>query len=188
MNLSQDLSKILAVARLRPRAQRRWTAALDGAVYLALLEREGWCDDACRLLPFLMTPRQAIWWGCLCAWHVGPVRPEPEEAALAAALRWVAHPEPRASGAPRRRRPLRTPAGCLAAAADWAATPDTAPLLPARLVLAAVMLAAVERAPMQFADRCRDFLAIGTGVARGTFAFPEPAARNVETAVATPIS
>jgi hypothetical protein len=143
-----------------------------------LVEQQEYAD-AVRFLAHALPKRLAVWWGCLCVWHVYRLEPpESVAAALDAALAWVLDPSEehrRAAEAPAMVAELKSPAGCLAMAACWSggsmAPPDlpvvpTPPDLTARLVGGAVLLAAAQRAPRLDAFY-QQFLALGRDVARG---------------------
>jgi hypothetical protein len=144
-----------------------------------LLEQELYAD-AIAFLAQALPKRLAVWWGCLCAWHM--TRPEPPAdaaVALGAAVRWVLDPTEenrRGAEGPGEADDGETPAGCLALAALWSGGSMLPPELPevtpppdltGRLVSGAILLAAVERDAPQFRDHYRQFLALGLEVAQG---------------------
>src|SRR5690242_6911001 len=97
---------------------------LKPPAYLDRLLQKGLVKDALSFVAAWLPAREAVWWGCLCAWHHGRPKPSDKEAAaLRAALRWVHEPSEEnrraakaagdAVGGP------ATPAGALALAAAW---------------------------------------------------------------------
>src|SRR5689334_16743817 len=80
-------------------------------------------EDAMLVLAGLLPRREAIWWGCLCLWHV--YRSQADEidmAILGAALRWVKDPTPANTlvlDKMRRNAGPGSPAAALALAAFW---------------------------------------------------------------------
>src|SRR6266436_6656134 len=97
------------------------------------IERQ--CHLGAQALARWLPKREAVWWGCLCAWDAARPNPPPkEDAALRAVLRWIHEPTEA------NRRPLQTvsdaaggtgsPAGCLALAAFFSAGSLTLPGLP----------------------------------------------------------
>lgn len=144
-------------------------------------------QEAIQLLPHLLPKRRAVWWGCLCAWdaYQGEASPICVDA-LQGALRWVVTPSEvhRVAARPLgEAADLSTPAGCLALAAGFSDGSMLAPELPsvpvppeltARLVGAAVLLAAAEREPMRFREHYRRFLDLGRQVADGLTLWTTP--------------
>jgi hypothetical protein len=180
--------ELLAAARVSSRAVALWQANGD---YLGRLTEEGCWQDAARVLAFHLPMREAIWWGCLCAWHVIPSeRSVVEQQALAAALRWVVEPDEDhrlSARLPGERAGIRTTAGCLATATYWSggSPPDQpslkpSPLLGNRLVLAAVFLAAVRDAPMRCGQRFCDFTQFGLHILAGERPWPVKPAPIIE--------
>jgi hypothetical protein len=145
----------------------------------ALMQRE-LHDDAIQVLPHLMPKRAAVWWGCLWAWQANrPEPPAPFCAALEAALDWVYDPSEehrRVAEAPARTAGMQRSAGCLAWAAFWSGGSMMQPELPtvappphvtALAVGGAVLLACVERDPLEYLDHYRHALELGIEIARG---------------------
>jgi hypothetical protein len=140
---------------------------------------------AIEFLAHALPAREAVWWGCLCVWHVTPGLPPPEEAACKAAAQWVFEPTEdnrRAAQAPGEAAGLGTPAGALATAAFWSGGSLTPPELPpvapqpfmsARAVAGAVRLAATKAKPGKMREAERVFGEIGLGVAEGKTVWPE---------------
>jgi hypothetical protein len=174
-------AELLDVARVSRAAFRLWDGNSD-TFLKTLTDRNRW-EDAVRLLPLCLSPREAIWWGCLCTWHVTQsATREPDRKALAAAVNWIVDPCPMnrlAARLPGETAGIRTSAGCLATAAYWAggSPPDRPmltppPYLTGRLVLAAVFFAAVFAQPMLCEQRYRDFLEIGMRIVHGENHWP----------------
>jgi hypothetical protein len=144
--------------------------------YLRLLVEHAQYVDALRLLAHGMLPRPAVWWGCLCARHAGGEDlPEPERAALFAAVAWVLLPNSANREAARtaaQAATLRTPAGCVAQAAYWSGTtaaPDR-PVTPvnaelaAKLVATGVLLGAARSKAAERNWTYRQYIALGIDV------------------------
>lgn len=129
--------------------------------------------DAIRFLSRAVTPRQAVFWACLCMRQVLPC-PQwrfEEQAALRSAAAWVQQPTEKRRQAARAagdKARLSTPAGCAALAAFWSGghDPETR-LLSARAAGAAVMIAAAIGLPHQLALRYRQALDLGLRIADG---------------------
>jgi hypothetical protein len=151
---------------------------------LDLLEKEGLTEDAIRFCARFLATRAAVWWGCLCLWHVE--RPQPAEkleAALAAAAHWAGDPSEtkrRDSGRAGESASFGTAAGCLAMAAFYsggsmldAKLPAVAPPpdLAAETVAAAVLLAG--GGPPTSPQLHRQFIALARGVADGSLPLPD---------------
>lgn len=165
---SADARALLQLG-VRPRA------FLDGLVHKGLF------PDALTFAAFWLTKRQAVWWGCLCAWHAGrPRLKPPAAAALRAALSWVHEPSEehrRAAGkAGDAAGGAATPAGAVALAAFWSegslSAPDLPPAPPPpgltqQTVGGAVLLAANLGPPDQLADRCRGYVNLALEVHQG---------------------
>jgi hypothetical protein len=116
-----------AKARLRP--------DLDPEAFASLLVESGQGADAAEFQAHRLPAREAVWWGCLCAWEAGPPMPggAPDEA-LRAAVRWVIEPnEPNRLAAAKAGEAAgsSTPEGLLALAASWSGGSMTPPELPA---------------------------------------------------------
>ncbi|WP_435015771.1 DUF6931 family protein [Tundrisphaera sp. TA3] len=145
--------------------------------FAALLVDAGLGADAAEFQAHRLPAREAVWWGCLCAWEVGPPTPAgaPDEA-LRAAVRWVIEPTvPNRTAAAKAGEAAgpSTPEGLLALAASWSGGSMTPPELPAaapppgltaRTVFAALRMASA-RDP--FGGMLR-FAGIAAGVAAGS--------------------
>ena len=98
-----------------------------------LLEKEHY-KDAVGFIANWLTKREAVWWGCLCAWHT--CRPEPDPkvaAALQASVRWVQKPDEknrRAAQLAGNEAGADTPAGAVALAAFFSEGSLSEPNLP----------------------------------------------------------
>jgi len=175
----------------RPEARRLLREDLSSEEYTALLVEQHREGDAVEFLAHELTARQAVWWGCLCAWEAArpdPRRPEPDS--LAAAVRWVedSGEDNRLRAEAAGRADPDTPAGCVALAAartgGSVAPPDCpvvppGPFLPARTVSSAVRLAAAVAAPNNLAEKLRLYLRIGREVADGLLPWEASARRPV---------
>jgi hypothetical protein len=133
---------------------------------------------AIGFLAHALPVRAAVWWGCLCVWDAArPSLPQPVDAALGAALRWVLNPidelrraaENAAAGAD------DTPAGYLAQAVFFSGGSLLASNLPvlepppflANRVLAGTILMAAAQAPAADDEHLRLFLHWGSEIADG---------------------
>lgn len=149
--------------------------------YVEQLAGAGLATDGLEFVAHWLPKRAAIWWGCLCLWHVGrPTLPAAEEAALRAVVQWVREPNE-----PRRRAlesaadaagQMRSPAGGLAYAAFFSGGSLTPPGLPvvapppdlsAHTVAQVLTAAPWHGNPEQAEDTHRHFLELGLEVARG---------------------
>ncbi len=62
--------------------------------FFARLVREELLTDAVQFAAYYLTPREAIWWGCLCLWQVYRTAPPKRETeVLNAVARWVVEPD-----------------------------------------------------------------------------------------------
>jgi hypothetical protein len=150
--------------------------------YFQRLVEHGLYPDAIRFAAHLLPKREAVWWACLCVWHVARGHPPDDQAAgaLHAAVRWVREPSEanrRAAAAPAASAGLNTAAGCAAMAAFWSGGSMSAPDLPlvppppyltAKTVAAAVQLAPAQGDPRQLAEHYRQFLLWAIDVDNGT--------------------
>jgi uncharacterized protein DUF6931 len=146
-----------------------------------LVEREQF-SDAIRFLAHVLPKRLAVWWGCLCLWHVSrPAADAKLAAVLEAATRWVLEPSEsnrRAAEQPGRAAGLDTPAGCLGMAVFWSdgsmGRADLPPIPPpetltAKTVAGSILMAAALSGGGPVRTRCRrQFVAMGREVAEGT--------------------
>ena len=148
--------------------------------FLALLVQEELYDDAVWFAAHWLPKREAVWWGCLCCWHL--FRPQPAaEIALVfeAVLCWVREPSEsnrRAAGAAGQALGGEPPAGTLALAIfgsggslSLPGLPDVPPppQLTAQAVVGTVLAAAAKAPPHQSAAIKRQFLAWAAEVADG---------------------
>lgn len=136
--------------------------------------------DALRFLAHFLPRRTAVWWGCLCVWHVQrPALSERSRAGLRAAVHWVQSPgEEQRQEAKRAGEAagIKDPAGALALAASRSggslAPPSLPPVPPpadmtAKTLVAAVFGACVLDNPPRPADRRRQFVQLALEVASG---------------------
>jgi hypothetical protein len=145
----------------------------------ALIQAERYADGI-HFLARWLTKREAVWWGCLCAWE--DCRPEPPEnvdAALRAAVGWVLEPNEDNRQACRRRAReagMKTPAACVALAAFYSGGSISLPGLPevpapdgscAKLVAGALTLAAGRGKPPEIKNRRQTFLRLGLEIIEG---------------------
>lgn len=174
-------AEVLTASRVSDMGQALWRSGIDGPALLDSLEEQGFFEDALRLQPYLLSAREAVWWGCLCVWHVSREAPtETERDALAAAARWVLDPsaenqqEAKGAGAASN---FETASTCLSAAAWWSGpipvTAAPAAHFVARLVAAAVFMAAMTDT-MRFVDHYRYFLGIARRIMQGVERWPTP--------------
>jgi hypothetical protein len=186
--------------QLGPPGRSLLAAGLTTDEYFDLLLANRCYADARRVLAHALPKRQALWWGCLCAWDV--YRPQPPEAVnnvLQAVVRFVLEPTEdhrRATAARAQEIGPNTLAGCLAMAAfcsDGSLAPPglpcvaPRPFLTGRLVGVAVYLASVLNDPARYKDHLRQYLAVGIEVSRGTNLWTEDGAcEPVEAAAGAP--
>lgn len=134
--------------------------------------------DAVNFVAHLLPKREAVWWGCLCAWQVSrPTPPTDVGDALQAAVCWVREPSEanrRATQGPGEKAGATQPAGAVALAAFWSGGSMSRPDLPAvppperltnNAIASAVMAAAAQGDPSQLSQRYRQFLHMGADVA-----------------------
>ena len=95
LNIERPLLAVEVARRceLSAEAQPLLRADFTPQQYFAELARRALYADAVKLAAHYLTPREAVWWGCLCLWQV--IRQNespPDAAALDAAVRWVQEP------------------------------------------------------------------------------------------------
>lgn len=187
---SPTAAEIAARFELSPEARALLRPDLAPKAYFDLLVRGGLCKDALRFTARWLSKREAVWWGCLCAWDRD--RPEPEESrdrALRAAVRWVLDPSEenrQAARAVGKTAGAGTPAGGVALAAFYSGgsmsyldLPAVEPPedLTAQTIASAVSLAAHLGKPSQHDARLRQFLRLGLEVALGRNRWEQEAAK-----------
>ena len=115
------VTKICEGVKLGDRARGLLDDELAPREYFDLLVSNGLDEDAIQFMARWLSKREAVWWGCLCAWAV--CRPNPAEAvdaALKAAVTWVQDPSEENRQETRTRGKAagpQTPAGGVALAA-----------------------------------------------------------------------
>jgi hypothetical protein len=135
--------------------------------------------DAIRFTAYRLSKREAVWWGCLCAWEVCRPKPTPAAAeALKASALWARDPseENRRAAEAAAEPAVATPAGNLAMAAFLSGGSMSPPKMPvvapapgltARLVSEAVLLASRLAPPDQTPAHQRRFLGIASEITSG---------------------
>lgn len=155
-------------------------ARLAPAAFFGRLCRAKLYSDAVRFAAHLLPPREAVWWGSLCAFEVyRPSPPPAQSAALRAAARWIREPTEenrRAAEAPAQEAGAADPAGAVAVAAFWSGGSMSRPGLPAvppppfltaRTVAGAILTAVASADPDKREERFRQFLRMAVGVSLG---------------------
>lgn len=149
--------------------------------YLQALRESGSQVDALSFLAHWLPKREAVWWGCLCVWHMSrPELAEASRAALAAVVRWVQEPiEPRRRAIERLTETAggtHSVCGCLAYAAMFSGgslTPEGLPVVPPAPYLTAYtlanmfVLAAAQVDPLRPTWLYAQFLDLGLEVLHG---------------------
>lgn len=159
-------------------------AAIAGADSAGLaLERLAAADrlpDAMKLCAHALPPREAVWWGCMCARAVPHAAlPDTDAAAIEAAETWVRRPDEaarRAAAAAADKTGFSTPEAWVAKAAFWSGgsmAGEGQPIVPppdhltGTAVAGAVMLASVRHTPARQKERLEKFLASARDIAGG---------------------
>lgn len=148
--------------------------------YLELLMDHGLFRDTFLLMAAWLPKREAVWWGCLCAWCADrPEPPPPVAAAYQAVVSWVLAPTEanrRAAEAAGRATGRKTLGAALAQAVLYSegsiSGPDLPPVLPPENLSAQVIANAVFHASLRGdrarkVERQRQFLRIGLQVIHG---------------------
>lgn len=166
---------------LSDEAKKLLAPKLTAEVFFDQLVKEGQFPDAIRVISRLLTPKQAVWWGCLCVWAAHRDKPPPEvNAAVGAVVKWLK------DGTDESRRAAReigekagpaTPAGMLATSAflsegllsnpgspEVPTDPSHTPKVIASTVITSARLAGKANANALM----RQFLAVAVDVSRGT--------------------
>jgi hypothetical protein len=153
---------------------------------IALLADEGKHMDALRLRAYLLTKREAVWWGCLCVHDdLDESLPAPQMAALKAAATWVGQPDEANRRAAEKRAAAAQYSGVgatLALAAFWSegsiapeggtvVVPDER--LTSQGVAAALIAAAYQGDATKAKERISTFLARGKDIADNKIRPPE---------------
>lgn len=142
--------------------------------------------DALRLRAYLLTKRQAVWWGCLCMRDElnAPLRP-PQSAAVKAAASWVGNPDEdnrRAAEQQAAAAKYSGPGAALALSAFWSggsiappANPEVLPdeRLTSQGVASALIAAAYMGDPTKANPRLHAFLDKGKEIAHQKIPLPE---------------
>lgn len=174
-------AELLTVARVSDVARSLWRSGIADEAFLDTLEEHCLLEDALRLQPYVLSAREAVWWGCVCVWHVSrEASTEADREALAAAARWVIDPSAENQQAARGEGPasnFETAATCLSAAAWWSGPTPVAAApaahFAARLVAAAVFMAAMTDT-LKFVDHYRYFLGVARKIMQGVERWPAP--------------
>jgi hypothetical protein len=186
--MSQTLTKLAGkeLAGLQPLLQLPAAAAASinncklVAEAIDRLEAAGFLIEATRLLAHALPGREAIWWACMCAAHTAPTDlPQPDRLARQAAEHWVRQPNEknrRAAMALAEATTFETPDALCAYAVFWSGEtigPEDQPPVPptphmnAKMVAAAVFLAAVRTDASRQNARLKRFLESGRNIASG---------------------
>lgn len=163
LNLSDDAQKLL-----RPNA--------TAEAYFDALVTAGLFADAIRVVVRLMTPKQAVWWGCLCAWAAKRANTGPAVRAAAVWLRDPTDANRRAAGEVAKAVGPATLGGLLASAVFHAegsvsapgATPVASPPELTGTLIGTMVLAGTAARAADPAGIRRKLLAIAVEVYRGT--------------------
>lgn len=173
------VADICVRSQLSPAARALIASGQTPAVYFNVLIDKKLYRDAIRFVAHLMTPHQAVAWGCLCVWQA--LRPQPapvQAAALHAAVQWLLNPDEqrrRAAETAGRAATVATPAGALALAAFNTGPSLSRPDLPivapppglsAQTVAAAVLLAVASGPVQQLEHRQRQALSLAIEVSQ----------------------
>lgn len=167
-------------------ARRLLHSGQSVSAFQALLKQHRLHDDAVRFGACLLPKREAVWWGCLCAWQVyRPKPPDKESKALQATVRWVDDPSEekrRALDAEKDSAGMETPAGALAAAAflsGGSLTPTGMPTvapdpsLTAKLVGSTVLLVSTRIPGDQCEEILSHFLDLANDIAEGKLSWSQ---------------
>jgi predicted component of type VI protein secretion system len=160
------------------------TAKSPDDLIATLAEQEKF-QDALRLRAHLLTKRQAVWWGCLCARELDAPLAAAQTAALRAAANWTAEPDEKHRRVAEQSAETAKFSGIgamLALSAFWSdgsmapeGNPDVPPdeRLTSQGVSAALISAAYHGDPTKATDRFHAFLAKGKDIADEKVLLPE---------------
>src|SRR5262245_15532124 len=91
--MKQDIPSICDELALSKDARALGSAAKSPIEFVRDLATKDLTKDAVRVLARALPKRSAVWWGCLCIWHVKKSELSQKSAAgLRAAVRWVQNP------------------------------------------------------------------------------------------------
>lgn len=182
------VSTICENVKLSDPARELLDDELEPKTYFELLVKNGLDKDAVLFMARWLPKREAVWWGCLCAWSAcRPNPPEEVDAALKATVRWVQDPSEDNRQATRligKAAGPQAPAGGIALAAFHNSGSISRPGLPevlpppgltAKMIASAVVLATNQGDPSKIADRRRQFLRLGLEVVSGKNLWEETA-------------
>lgn len=143
--------------------------------------------DALAVLAQALGKREAVWWGCVCAWHLQREKIKgPADAALAAAVRWVQEPSEehrRSAGEAGMSAGIECAPGGIAIAAFWSGgsmNPPRLPVVEPPLTLTAVTISRVllgiplAALPDQRPQQRNDIFELGAHVADGKNHWTQP--------------
>lgn len=166
--------------KLGREAQTLLDDELPPQAYFQRLLAAGHLPEARRVLAQSLPKRRALWWACLCAQDAyGNAMPTQVAEAIEAVLRFLQSPTEahrRETERIGRSSPSSRLEACLAMAAFFSegniSLPHLPPVYPrpyvtGRLVGVCVYLASVIRSPAQYKAHLRQYLEIGTQLARG---------------------
>jgi hypothetical protein len=159
------------------------------AQFFALLGRRELFRDAVRFAAHYLPKRQAIWWGCLCAWELfRPQTPPAEESAFRTVVDWVREP----SEAHRRAalsaaqtagtRTLSRPLAMAVFSAEGSLSPPDCPIVEpdenqTALFVAAAVILAGQLAPRRHRTTFQHhFLELAADLSQGHGLWDEPSA------------
>jgi hypothetical protein len=179
--VGRSLSAVGSECELSPEARALLTRHTTPESYIRALRGEGKHTDALHFLAHWLPKREAVWWGCLCVWHVYRKEiPDAGRAAVRAVVQWVQEPiEPRRRTVEKLVEPAsgtRTAPGCLALAAmlsGGSLLPEGLPIVPPAAHLTAhaianmLVFAAAEKQPTAVDLLHAQFLDLGLEVLEG---------------------
>lgn len=173
-----------AVAKLSPTTLPLAPTAETRRFALTLHEARLW-HDLVRYLTAVLPKRDALWWGCLCVWRLGPKPVGHDHQAFAAALHWVSSPGSQAVAAAQKAAltaGTERPAYWLAqTAGDESGPADAGAAAVADYLGLAILLAAASADPHHAPEPERHCAVLGLQMATGLFGSPPRTAPQTTT-------
>jgi hypothetical protein len=191
-SMAKNAEEVCRRLELTRAARALLGAGMSPEEFVAVLRKKRHDLDAFLVLAHWLPKRESVWWGCLCVWHLcEPSLEGPEDAALAATVRWVqdtSEANRRACEKAAEQTGLDTLSGCLAMAAFASGGSMSAPRLPdvappttftATVLSRGLFAVAAALRPRARAQQRSEFFELGVQVAHHKLHWTDPALATV---------